>query len=159
MELVDSLDTAACLDAVHRFMARRGQPETILSDNSTNVMSAANEFKSELSELTEEAITNQLAEKGIKWSFNAPAAPHFVGVWERMERSCKMYNVIKGQPMKEDSLRTTLCIVEQLMNIYRPITAVSGDVEDLETLTPNHFLVGHLNVTWPNIFFSCGLAS
>ena len=32
----DSLDTAACLEVVHRFKARRGQPKIILSDNGTN---------------------------------------------------------------------------------------------------------------------------
>ena len=36
LELVDSLDTPSCLDPVHRFIARRGQPKTNFSDNGTN---------------------------------------------------------------------------------------------------------------------------
>ena len=154
-ELVDRLNTAACLDAVHRFLARRGQPKTMLSDKGTNFVAAANEFKAAFSELKENAITKQLAENGIKWSFNPPAAPHFGGVWKRLVRSCTkaMYNVLKGQLMKEDSLRTTLCIVEQLMRNL-PTTAASGDIEDLGALTPNHFFAGILNVTWTNLLFT-----
>ena len=53
----------------------------------------------------------------------------------------------------EDKLRTTLCVVEQLLN-NRLLTAVSGDVADLEALTPNHFLIGQANVIRPNVVFS-----
>ena len=100
------------------FIARKRQPKTKVPDNGNNFMGAANEFKAAFRELTEEAITNQLAEKFIKRSFNPPATPHFDGVWERLVRSCKKvkYIVLKGQPMKEDSFRTTLCIVEQLID-------------------------------------------
>ena len=88
-------------------------------------------------------------------AFTPPAAPHLGGVWEKLVRSCNkaMYNVLRGQSMKEYLLRTKLCIVEKLMN-SRPITTVSRDIEDLEALTRNHFFIGHLNVTWPNLLFS-----
>ena len=51
LELVDSLDTTSCLDAVHRFIARRGQPKTIISDNGTNFVGAARELKECFAEL------------------------------------------------------------------------------------------------------------
>ena len=160
LELVDSLDTAACIDAVHRFVARRGQPQSIISDNGTNFVGAAREFKEAFQELQKETVTNKLAEKGIKWSFNPPAAPHFGGVWERLVRSCKkaLFNVLGKQSLSEDKLRTVLCIVEQLIN-NRPLTDVSGDVADLEPLTPNHFLIGQISVNWPNALFSGTAAS
>ena len=41
LEIVDSLDTAACIDAIHRFIARRGQPKSIISDNGANFVGAA----------------------------------------------------------------------------------------------------------------------
>ena len=41
-----------------------------------------------------------------------------------------------------------MCIVEQTLNA-RPLTTVSSDVNDLEALTPNHFLFGNRNVCLP----------
>ena len=58
----------------------------------------------------------------------------------------------------EDRLQTTLCVVEQLLN-NRQLAAVSGDVSDLQALTPNHFLIGQANVIWPNCVFSGDNAS
>ena len=47
-----------------------------------------------------------------------------------------------------DVLSTTMCFVEQTSNA-RPLTPVSSDVNDLEALTPNHFLLGNRNVCLP----------
>ena len=88
LELVDSLDTTSCLDAVHRFKARRGQPKTIILDNVTNFVGAAREFKECFTEHQRD-LTVKLSESGIRLSFNPLAAPHFGGVWERLVRSCK----------------------------------------------------------------------
>ena len=41
-----------------------------------------------------------------------------------------------------------MCIVEQTLN-SRTLTPVSSDVNDLEALTPNHFLLGNKNVCLP----------
>ena len=42
IEVAQSLDTELCLAAVTRFIARRGYPSTIISDNGTNFVGAAN---------------------------------------------------------------------------------------------------------------------
>ena len=44
IEVAQSLDTESCLAAVTRFIARRGYPSTIISDNGTNSVGAANEL-------------------------------------------------------------------------------------------------------------------
>ena len=97
-----------------------------------------------------ENITQSLVQEGITWRFNPPASPHFGGVWERLVRSCKkaMYAVLGSRSVTEDVLSTTMCLVEQILN-GRPITPVSSDVQDLEALTPNHFLLGYNNVCLP----------
>ena len=41
-----------------------------------------------------------------------------------------------------------MCIVEQTLNA-RPLTPVNSDVNDLEALTRNHFLLGDRNVCLP----------
>ena len=47
-----------------------------------------------------------------------------------------------------DVLSKTLCIVEQTLNA-RPLISVSSDVNDLEALTPNNFLLGIRSVCLP----------
>ncbi|XP_075263005.1 uncharacterized protein LOC142354568 [Convolutriloba macropyga] len=160
LELVDSLDTEACIGAVHRFIARRGQPQSIISDNGTNFVGAAREFKEAFQKLKKDKIASRLAEESIKWTFNPPAAPHFGGVLERLVKSCRkaLCNGLGKQSLTEDRTRAVLCVVEQLMN-NRPLTDVSGDVTDLQPLTPNHFLIGQISINWPNALFSGTTAS
>ena len=44
IEVVPKLDTDSCLNAIMRFIARRGKPSTILSDNGTNFVGAEKDF-------------------------------------------------------------------------------------------------------------------
>ena len=59
-----------------------------------------------------------------------------------------MYAVLENRSVTEDVLSTTMCIAVQALNA-RPLTPVSSDVNDLEALTPNHFLHGNRNVCLP----------
>ena len=133
-----------------RFIARRGKPSTIISDNGRNFVGAEREFAEYFAVWNKEGIEEHLIQRGIRWKFNPPAAHHFGGVWERLVRSCKkaMYAVFANRSVTEDVLPTTICIVEQKLNA-RPLTPVSSDVNDLEALTPNHLLLGNRNVCLP----------
>ena len=150
IEVVPKLDTDSCLNAIMRFIARRGKPNTIISDNGTNFVGAEREFAEYVEEWNKEGIEEHLIQRGIKWKFNPPAAHHFGGVWERLVRSCKKarYAVLGNRSVTEDVVSTTMCIVEQTLNA-RPLTPVSSGVNDLEALTPNHFLLGNKNVCLP----------
>ena len=68
MEIVQSLDTQSCLDAVHRFIARRGKPKTVISDNGTNFVGAANELKAAFRELNHSEMQRNLTQNGIQWT-------------------------------------------------------------------------------------------
>ena len=59
-----------------------------------------------------------------------------------------MYVVWGNRSVTEDVLSTKMCIVEQTLNA-RPLTPVSSDVNDLEALTPNHFLLGTTKICLP----------
>ena len=91
-----------------------------------------------------------LIQQGIKWKFNPPAAPNFVGVWERLVRSCKkaMYAVLGNRSVTEDALSTTTCLVEQTLNA-RPLTPVTSHATNLEAITANYFLLGNKNLCLP----------
>ena len=91
-----------------------------------------------------------LIQRGNRWKFNSPTAPPFRGVWERLVRSCMKakFAVLGNRAVIGDVLSTTMCMVGQTVNARR-LTPVSSDVNDLETLTPNHFLLGSKNVCLP----------
>ena len=48
LELAHSLDTDSCIDALRRFMCRRGQVKEMFSDNGTNFMGAERELRDSL---------------------------------------------------------------------------------------------------------------
>ena len=143
IEVVNGVDTDACMMAITRFMARRGKPQTIISDNGTNFVGAAREFRECLNEWDRDALCKRLAISRVIWKFNPPGAPHFGGIWERLVRSCKkaMFAILGNRRLTLPVLTSTMCLVEQTLNA-RPLTPVSDDPEDLEALTPNHFLLG-----------------
>ena len=128
---------------LRRFTARRGKPNTIYSDNGTNFVGANRGLRANIAEWNQEKIASVLSQEGIQWVFNPPAAPHMGGVWERLVRSCKraLSVVLHNQVVTDEVLLTAMAEVESLMN-GRPLTEVSSDVNDLDALTPNHFIVG-----------------
>ena len=152
IEVVHSLDTESCLAAVTKFIARRGRPKTLLSDNGSNFVGSARELKQYIDNWNKTQIAERLHQQDIEWSFNPPGAPHFGGVWERLVRSCKraMFAVLSGRGLTDEILTTTMCIVEHTLN-GRPLTPVSSDPEDLEAITPNHFLIGRAGICIPFI--------
>ena len=59
-----------------------------------------------------------------------------------------MIAVLDGRSLTEAVLITTMCFVEQTLKA-RPMTSVSDHLDDLEALTPNHFLSGRANLATP----------
>ena len=58
--------------------------------------------------------------------------------------------VAKDRLLHEDALYTLLLKTESIVN-SRPLTSVSGDINNLEPLTPNYFLIGQSS---PNTDFT-----
>ncbi|KAK0143235.1 hypothetical protein N1851_018638 [Merluccius polli] len=88
LDLLESLDADAFLMSLRRFIARRGKPFELLSDNGTNFVSGARELR-EAFEAMASHLKEQLAKQQIEFCFNPPSAPHFGGAWEREVRSMK----------------------------------------------------------------------
>ena len=79
LEMVYSLATDSCLSALTRFIARRGRPSTICSDNGTNFVGANNELNQLTSMWQTSDFQDKLPQKKIVWKFNPAASPHFGG--------------------------------------------------------------------------------
>ena len=145
LEIAFGLDTDSFLNAFYRMTSRRGLPEEMFSDNGTNFKGADRELKTLLSELDETKINVSVANKGVKWHFNPPLAPHFGGAHESMIKSAKRaINAILGQTdITDEELMTAIIGAEGLIN-SRPLTYQSANHEDDVPLTPNHFLHGQV---------------
>ena len=145
LEMAFGLDTDSFLNAFFRMANRRGLPEELFSDNGTNFKGADRELTMLLSELDERKINTTVANKGVKWNFNPPLAPHFGGAHESMIKSAKKaITAILGQAdITDEELMTAIIGAEGLIN-SRPLTYQSANHEDDLPLTPNHFLHGQI---------------
>ena len=63
-----------------------------------------------------------------------------------------MYELLGNRSITEDVLSATRCLVEQTLNA-RPLTTFSSDVNHLEAISPNQFLLVNKNVCL--LYLSC----
>ena len=142
-EVADSLSQDSCMSAIRRFVARRGVPELIFSDNATNFLGAKKEIRRQPLTLDENFVGKELARQGIQWRLNPPSAPHFGGVWERLVQPFKRAFLITlgSSRLTREVFDTITVECESLLN-SRPLTHVSSDIKDATPITPNHFLLG-----------------
>ncbi|XP_070070495.1 uncharacterized protein [Drosophila takahashii] len=154
LEVVQDLTTDSFIAALRRFISLRGSPRTIWSDNATNFVGA----KSELAELKElflseqhtRSISSVCLADGIDWKFIPPRAPHFGGLWEAAVKSAKFhfYRVVGASILAIDELRTLAYEISAILN-SRPLCPISENAENLEVLTPAHFLKGSSFTKFP----------
>jgi hypothetical protein len=141
LEVCQSLETDSFINALQRFISRRGEPAEIWCDNGTNFVGAEKQLRQSLQKWNQTQIDKFLMQRGISWHFNPPKASHMGGCWERMIRSVRkiLGPLLKEQVMDDEGLATMLCMVEAIIN-GRPLTTVSDDPNDLTVLSPNQLL-------------------
>jgi hypothetical protein len=147
IEVVTSLTTDAFLAALRRFIARRGKPKTIYSDNGTNFQGAANQLYKiyKMLQSSSEIVKVQdfLAKEGCDWKFIPPHAPHFGGLWEAAVKSMKYHlrRTLGSHIASFEELCTLLAEIEACLN-SRPLCILSDDPFSQTYLSPGHFLIG-----------------
>ena len=145
LEKLCNLDTDSFLNAFRRFVARRGVPESVWSDNGTNFVGAKAELEKVVSEIDVRRVNEYCISNNIQWNFIPPSAPHMGGLWERMVRTVKkvLLGITGGKVatnMSDEMLDTLLCEAEYIVN-SRPLTKSSEDINDAGAITPNHLLI------------------
>ena len=143
LELVDSMSCEDTLLALRRFIARRGMPCIIWSDNAKGFIAASAK------------LLEKHGPQGPDWKFIAPRSPWWGGFYERLigvVKAC-LKRTLGRHRLCRAELETLLHEVESCVNA-RPLTFVGDDFDSGKQLTPSHFLLGrgspHTKVEFPS---------
>lgn len=142
LEVVSSLSADSFMAALRRFVGRRGPVGHMYSDHGTNLVGVFRQL---------DGIQQMMEKETMLWSFIPPAAPHFGGLWEAGVKSMKTHlkKILGSTTCTFEELSTVTVQIEAVLN-SRPLCPLTGDMDDLDALTPNHFLTGHQYVPIPD---------
>ncbi len=145
LDLVPDMTATAFLRCLKHFVARRGLPRRIISDNAQTFKCAAKTVQAMLSQ---QGIQQYLSDNGIRWTFNeGPMVGWHFRTNDQVHKRC-LCKVIGRAKLHYDELITALTEIEAVIN-SRPLTYLSPD--DLEEpLTPSHFLYGKRVLSFPD---------
>jgi len=143
LELLPNMETTEFITSLKRFIAHRGRPEKIYSDNGKTFVGAANLLKTIVSD---EKVHDYLAKHRIMWQFNLSRAPLWGGQVERLIGLVKraLYKSIGSGLLTWAELQVFLLDVEVAPN-NRPLSYVEDDPQQ-PVLTPNSLLFGPPNL-------------
>ena len=138
LEILSNLETTTFMASLKQFIARRGRPSKIFSDNGRTFVGAAKLIK-EIQK--DEQMQDYLASEKITWRFNLSRALWWGGQFERLVGLFKraFYKVIGGGMLTWSELSEVVLDVETHLN-RRPLSYVEDDVQ-LPLLTPASFLL------------------
>lgn len=154
LELVGDLTSEAFIGAFRRFVSRRGRCNHMWSDQGRNFVGANKELVEAWNAAKLEfqgEIIDILAKDGTQWHFIPGYSPNFGGLWEAGIKSTK-YHIkrVLNSHITFEEMTTLLCQIEACLN-SRPLCPIDdSDKDDLEVLTPGHFLIGEAPITVPS---------
>ena len=131
--------TEEFIRALKLFIARRGRPQKIYSDNAKTFTAAAKWIKNVVNS---EKFNDFLAQHKIQWQFNLSRAPWWGGQFERLIGITKntLYKCVGKSQLSWKEFAEVLLDIEITLN-NRPLMYVEDDVQ-LPLLTPNVMIHG-----------------
>lgn len=154
IELVSDLTSEAFIGAFRRFVARRGKCSHLWSDQGRNFVGADKELHDAWNEASLQftgEIAETLATDGTQWHFIPAYSPSFGGLWEAGVKSIKYHlKRIVTTHLTYEEMTTILCQVEACLN-SRPLCPMNDtDPDNMNPLTPGHFLIGEVPIVVPS---------
>ncbi|KAJ8353346.1 hypothetical protein SKAU_G00209130 [Synaphobranchus kaupii] len=153
IELIESMDTSSCINAVRRFFAVRGPAKQLWSDRGTNFVAASSELGMACPADKRTSILKYLHSNGCTWKFNPPHASHMGGVWERMIGVTRrildsMFLQDKHTRLTHEVLCTLMAEVSAIVNA-RPLVSISSDPAAPILLSPAMLLTQKPSLSAP----------
>ena len=147
-DLSSSLSTEDFIATLERFVARRGAPAVLLTNNGSNFLGGREEIQ-QLQKLTgssksREAIAQFATKYQIDWKTIPPRSQHFGGLWEAAVKAMKLQLKKNIQPhaLRWEELYSILTEAEAILN-SRPLAPLhANEASEGNFLTAGHFLIG-----------------
>lgn len=144
LETLNTMETSSFINALRRFINRRGKVRQLRSDQGSNFIGGRNELNAEVNTDTVKNFLLTQECDFIEFKMNFPSSSHMGGVWERMIRTVRssLSGLLEDQStqLDDEGLRTLFTEAENLVN-SRPLTTDSlSDPQAPEPITPNHLL-------------------
>ncbi|XP_072921262.1 uncharacterized protein [Hemitrygon akajei] len=137
IEVIESLDTSSCINALRRFFALRGPEKQLRSDCSTNFVGVSKELG------MDKMVQRYFSEQGCNWDFNTPHGSHTGGSWEQMigiaRRILDSMFLQQRTRLTHNVLCTLMAEVTAIINA-QPLLPVSSDPENPFMLSPSMLL-------------------
>ncbi|MFH4983905.1 hypothetical protein AB6A40_010614 [Gnathostoma spinigerum] len=142
IEVVLGLTSEEFINAFRRFIARRGTPILMISDNATTFKGAESALKRAWTTMNmNENLENFAAGKGITWNYITSHAPWKGGFYERLIGIVKssLKKALGRRILSLDDFTTLLCEIEATVN-SRPLTYVYEEIE-AKIVRPIDFII------------------
>ena len=148
LEFTNGLDAKSFLMAFRRFVARRGRPNSIFTDNGTNFKAAHPTIDKYWICEKPVDILDYLAHERITWTFITEKSPWKGGFYERLIGLTKtaLKKAVGRRILCFDDFHTLLTEIEAVLNT-RPLTPVEAD--SFKVLRPIDFIAPHAQVGVP----------
>ena len=137
LEAVQDLTTESFMQALIRFISRRGKPDMIYSDNAKTYKATDKELAKLYRTIEWDKVGEKAAERGISWTYSCSRAPWENGLTERLVKSAKrcLKTTLGNAKVSFIGFQTLLAEIEGLLN-DRPLIAPSLDKYEA-TITPS----------------------
>ena len=152
VEMVESLETSAFLNALRRFLCLTGNKTRLIrADCATTFIGAQNimEKAQQTAKVRDSSFAENHLKTSITWEFSTPSSSHHQGIVERQIRTFKeVTEGVLGSDNKKRTpsdfeLMTLFREAEYIMNC-RPLGKYGPDEDDVQALRPIDLITGFM---------------